>query len=193
MIGQARTTVIPDLRSFTFVYSNPREACTIDRDSLSDAVQNALSEALRKFGIPGADPGSIRSRVDAEVDATRQQCAANADKYASNDSLGNSTRDDTTAATAMAAPFVPSDEDLDPRQVSFGDRFGNRITPYPAFASRGTVQPDMPQQAAPLVGLVSGQPMSFYPARPPIFGLPKQAASGDEDWLLQLLAPRGRR
>jgi len=41
----------------------------------------------------------------------------------------------------------------------------------------------------PLLGLVSGKPMPFYPVQPPIFGFPDQAA-GDEDWLLQLLAPR---
>jgi hypothetical protein len=41
--------------------------------------------------------------------------------------------------------------------------------------------------------VIASKPMSFHPVQPPIFGFPEQAGSGDEDWLLQLLAPRGRR
>jgi hypothetical protein len=54
----------------------------------------------------------------------------------------------------------------------------------PAGASRGSSEPEMP-----LLGLVSGKPMYFYPVQPPIFGFPEQSAARDEDWLLQLLAP----
>lgn len=90
----------------------------------------------------------------------------------------------------MAPPLVPSDENFDPRQTPFGGRFGNRTTSYPAAASRGTVRPEMQQQAAPLVGLVSGKPMSFHAVQPPIWDFPNRSAPPREetdDWLTQLL------
>jgi hypothetical protein len=39
-------------------------------------------------------------------------------------------------------------------------------------------------------GIFSGKPMPNYPVPPPIFGFPEPGAPDDEDWLLQLLAPR---
>jgi len=45
------------------------------------------------------------------------------------------------------------------------------------------------QQATRLPGLVSGKPIDHL-LPPSIFGLPEAPAPGDEDWLLQLLAPR---
>jgi len=222
----------PRYAEFHIVYSNTREACTIDRDKLSEAVQKALGEALEKFGIAGANPGSIRDRVNREIDATRQQCAANADKYVSSDGVDSSMRgnsaqyaaspnipqmeqilrlngeENSTSADSgplrylssrfssrpqpsesghgmTAPPLVPFDENFDPRQAAAGDRFGDWIGSSPAVASRGASAPGMP-----LVGLVSGKPMSFHPVQPPLFGFPEPGARDDEDWLLQLLAPR---
>ena len=89
---------------------------------------------------------------------------------------------------ATAPPLVSLGENFDPGQAKADDRFGGRTAPNSAAASHGSSQP-----GTPLLGLVSGKPMSFHPVQPPIFGFPEQAGSGDEDWLLQLLAPRGRR
>jgi len=84
-----------------------------------------------------------------------------------------------------APPLVPSDENFNPRQAMIGERFAGSTASYPTTASR-----DSPQPGMPLVGLVSGKPMSFYPVQPPIFRFPEPGARDDEDWLLQLLAPR---
>jgi hypothetical protein len=88
-------------------------------------------------------------------------------------------------ADTTAPPLVPIGENFDPGQAAIGDRFGGWTAAYPAGASRSSSGPEMP-----LLGRVSGKPMSFYPVQPPIFGFAEKAASGDEDWLLKLLAPR---
>lgn len=67
------------------VYSNTREACTIDRDKLSEAVQKALYDALMKFGIPRPNPAAVKEEVERRIDDTRQQCISNADKYVTNE------------------------------------------------------------------------------------------------------------
>ncbi len=91
-------------------------------------------------------------------------------------------------AGATAPAFVPLDANADPREARIADRSGGVNASAPAVASRGPSQPELP-----LLGLVSGKPMSFYPVQPPIFGFPEPATPNDEDWLMQLLAPRGRR
>jgi len=78
------------------------------------------------------------------------------------------------------------------RPATFNDRFANWID------SDGAIAPLGPRRAAPPaednrpLGIFSGKPMPNYPFPPPIF-FPEAAAAGDEDWLLQLLAPRRRR
>ena len=69
-----------------------------------------------------------------------------------------------------------------------GPRKPMEAMPATALEGRTAFQSEM--QGAPLPGLVSDKPMSFYPVQPPIFGFPEQGARDDEDWLLQLLAPR---
>jgi hypothetical protein len=75
------------------------------------------------------------------------------------------------------------------RPATFNDRFANWID------SDGAIAPLGPRRAAPPaednrpLGIFSGKPMPNYPFPPPIF-FPEAAAAGDEDWLLQLLAPR---
>ncbi|MGA2289431.1 hypothetical protein [Bradyrhizobium sp.] len=70
-----------------FEYLNTREACTIDPDVLSEAMQAALANALEKFGIPRPDSGKVGRDVNASIAATRLQCARNADKYVSNETF----------------------------------------------------------------------------------------------------------
>lgn len=91
-------------------------------------------------------------------------------------------------AGATVPALVPLDTNVEPHQARIADRPGALNASAPAVASRGSSQPELP-----LLGLVSGKPMSFYPVPPPIFGFPEQAAPNDEDWLMQLLAPRGLR
>ena len=89
---------------------------------------------------------------------------------------------------ATAPPLVRLDEDFDPRRAMFDDRSGDLNASAPAATS-----PSSSQAEAPLLGLVSGKPMSFYSVQPPLFGFPEPSEANDEDWLVQLLAPRGRR
>jgi len=96
-------------------------------------------------------------------------------------------------AGVPAEPLVQSDEIFFPgRPASFDDRFGNWIASPPIAPARSPYQSE-PPQATRLPGLVSGEPMPSYPVLPPIFGFPETGAPRDDDWLLQLLAPRGRR
>jgi hypothetical protein len=67
-----------------FDYFNPREACKIDRDTLSRAMQKALRNALIRFGIPGPNDDRIEEDVNKSIAAMRQRCIQNADKYVSN-------------------------------------------------------------------------------------------------------------
>ena len=89
-------------------------------------------------------------------------------------------------AGAVAAPLVPSDE-IFPRgrPASFDDRIGNWMV------SPSVTVPRDPSRlgASTLPGLVSGKPMD-YSLLPSIFGLQEATRPDDEDWLLQLLAPR---
>ncbi len=57
----------------------------------------------------------------------------------------------------------------------------------PATALEGRSESEM--QGAPLPGLVSGKPMSFYPVQPPIWSFPNGSASNEDtdDWLTRLL------
>lgn len=90
-----------------------------------------------------------------------------------------------SADGTTSPPLVPSVENFDPRRATIGERIGSSTASYPVPTSRGSSQPEMP-----LVGLVSGKPMSFYPVQPPIFGFPEPGTPDDEDWLMRLLAPR---
>jgi len=72
-----------------FEYFNTRAACTIDPKVLSEAMQQAFTEALKKFGIPNADGSAVRDDVDKSIEATRRQCAQNADKYVSNETFSS--------------------------------------------------------------------------------------------------------
>lgn len=92
-------------------------------------------------------------------------------------------------AGVWAAPLAPPQQDFGHHQAFPGDRTTSATGAVPL----DTFQPGRSQQRAPLVGLVSGEPMPSYPVRPPIFGFPQAPAAFDEDWLMQLLAPRGRR
>ena len=237
----------PRYAEFDIVYSNTREACTIDRDTLSEAVQKALRDALITFGIPGPNSAAIEQDINREIDETRQRCLANADKYVSNETgfatdwaTGNSVGDAAVpgggmrepaaaenarrafendgrrvpnlrpdseggpntadhqrvrylssgiagkpvpsgfAAGITAPPLVPLDENFDLRQAIPDSRFGDGTALYPA----GSSQPE-----TPLVGLVSGKPMSFYQVQPPIWDFQSGSAPNEDapDWLVRLL------
>ena len=90
------------------------------------------------------------------------------------------------APTGKARPDLPTD------RPKIATRFlsGRTMEAMPTTALEGRTEFQSKMQGAPLPGLVSGKPMSFYPVQPPIFVLPEPGARGDEDWLLQLLAPR---
>lgn len=85
---------------------------------------------------------------------------------------------------ATAPPLVPSVGNFDPRQAAVGERFAGPTASSPMTASRDWSQPERP-----LIGLVSGKPMSVYPVQPPIFDLSEPGARDNEDLLLRLLAP----
>jgi hypothetical protein len=96
-----------------FDYFNTREACTIDRDTLSRVMQDALAKALTRFGIkePAPNPAKIAKDVNASIDATRQQCIRNADKYVSNETFSSSNWETDEAVgnlTAKAYVAVPA-------------------------------------------------------------------------------------
>ena len=94
-----------------FDYFNTREACTIDRNALSKAMEDAFAKALTRFGIKDPGRGRIAEDVNASIDATRQQCILNADKYVSNET-SSSTNWETGKAvgnlTAKAYAAVPA-------------------------------------------------------------------------------------
>lgn len=94
-----------------FDYFNTREACTIDRNALSKAIEDAFAKALTRFGIKDPGRGRIAEDVNASIDATRQQCILNADKYVSNET-SSSTNWETGKAvgnlTAKAYAAVPA-------------------------------------------------------------------------------------
>jgi len=96
-----------------FDYFNTREACTIDRDALSRGMQDAFAKALTRFGIkePAPDPAKIAKDVNASINATRQQCIQNADKYVSNETFSSSNWETGEAVgdlTAKAYAAVPA-------------------------------------------------------------------------------------
>src|SRR5882724_1862856 len=94
-----------------FDYFNTREACTIDRDVLSRAMQDALAKALTRFGIENPGPAKIARDVDASINATRQQCIQNADRYVSNETFSSSnweTGETVGNLTAKAYAAVPA-------------------------------------------------------------------------------------
>jgi hypothetical protein len=86
-----------------FEYFDTRAACTIDPKVLSEAMQQAFSEALRKFGIPDADGSAVKQDVDKSIEATRQQCARNADKYVSNETFSSTNWDTGKAVGNLTA------------------------------------------------------------------------------------------
>lgn len=94
-----------------FDFFNTREACTIDRKALSEAMQQAFRKALEKFQIPGPNPNKVRDDVEASINATRQQCIRNADKYVSNETFSSTNWETGKAVgnlTAKAYAAVPT-------------------------------------------------------------------------------------
>lgn len=83
----------------------------------------------------------------------------------------------------IAPPLAPLGGKFDPRQTGIGHHFGSSAASDPAFLPRGLSQPE------PLVGLVSGEPMSFHPVQPMIWDFPERSAPGAnaDDWLERLL------
>jgi hypothetical protein len=129
------------------------------------------------------------ARLDAEGDANTAESKPL--RYLSSRIAGRSAP--PSDVRAPAAPLVPSNEIFSPaRSALFDDRVGSQITPPPAGAAGGSYRLEPPQPATRLPGLVSGEPMEHL-LPPSIFGLPEKGAPDDEDWLMQLLAPRGRR
>jgi hypothetical protein len=88
------------------------------------------------------------------------------------------------AALPAGQAFAPG------RPAAFDDRFANWTDSDVAMA------PLAPHRAPPSEednrprGIFSGKPMPNYPVPLPIFGVPESGGPDDEDWLLQLLAPR---
>jgi hypothetical protein len=96
-----------------FEYFNTRGACTIDPKALSEAMQKAFANALEKFGISNPNSSTIASDVDASIEATRQQCARNADKYVSNETFSSTNWATGKAVgdlTAKAYEAVPASD-----------------------------------------------------------------------------------
>jgi hypothetical protein len=84
----------------SFEFQTTREVCTIDRDVLSRAIQTAFKDALENFGIDGPNAGAVRTKVETQIDYTRQQCALGANKYVSNETFSS---DDWATGTSVGA------------------------------------------------------------------------------------------
>jgi hypothetical protein len=152
-----------------FEFLNTREACTIDRSVLEGAMRRALSDALKKFGIPDPSDVGLDKRVGESVDATRAQCGPNADKYVSNETFSSVNWDtdkatgDLTAKAYAAAPDArggfqkvlaresswPADgrSAIAPSDTTEVRVLGRRVTgqaPAPSFDATGPAVPDRP-------------------------------------------------
>ncbi len=68
-----------------FEFLTTREVCTIDRQTLANAMQEAFADALTGFGITGPDQQRLQDDVGTTIDGIRQQCIENQDKYVSNE------------------------------------------------------------------------------------------------------------
>lgn len=145
--------------------------------------QAAVGNAWRALDNDGPQVSNFRSDVEGNPSAAKRQPM----RYLSGRITGASVPSGLPAG-ATAPALVPLDANVEPHQAGIADRSGALNASAPAVAPRGSSQPELP-----LLGLVSGEPMSFYSVQPPIFGFPESAASDKEDWLLQLLASRGQR
>ena len=138
-------------------------------DSVADLVDGAIGRVKR--AIDGRD----NSRDDIWVPLPE-----------TNDRI---IRPPINAAPGRVRPDLPANRDGMPKIAT---RFlsGRTMDGMPATAldARTASQSEMPQ-GAPLLGLVSGKPMSFYPVQPPIWNFP-ESSSANEDadaWLTRLL------
>ena len=86
-----------------FDYFNTREACTIDRNVLAEAMREAFRKALEKFQISKPDPDKVRDDVENSISATRQQCIQNADKYVSNETSSSTNWETGKAVGKLSA------------------------------------------------------------------------------------------
>ena len=98
---------------------------------------------------------------------------------------------DQALGTGTSGAALPDGQAFAPgRPTTLDDRFANWTD------SDGVTAPFAPQRARPPEednrprGLFSGKPMPTYPVPPSVFGFPEPGAPDDNDWLLQLLAPR---
>jgi hypothetical protein len=86
-----------------FDYCNTREACTIDRSAPSKAMEDAFAKALTRFGIKDPGRDRIAEDVDASINATREQCIRNADKYVSNETFSSTNWETGRAVGGLTA------------------------------------------------------------------------------------------
>jgi hypothetical protein len=142
----------PRYADFHFDYFNTREACTIDRNVLRKAMEEALATALTRFGLKGPNSGNIAEHVDASINATRQQCTRNADKYVSNETFSSTDWDtgkavgNLIAKAYAAAPtsdggvqiVVARENSWPASDVSIPEEYGGYQRPYPGQASYRT-------------------------------------------------------
>jgi hypothetical protein len=76
------------------------------------------------------------------------------------------------------------------RPTTFDDRFANWTDSDGVTAPLAPHRPAPPEEDNRPRGIFRGKPMPNYPVPPSIFGFPEPGAPDEEDWLLQLLAPR---
>src|SRR5258708_33825853 len=64
----------PRFADVHFDYFNTRGACTIDRNALRKAMEDALANALTKFGIEGQRPDNMTRLATQSTNATLHMC-----------------------------------------------------------------------------------------------------------------------
>ena len=108
---QAITAGIPGLRRSTSnILTRERPVRLIGIRS-SRAMRDALENALIRFGIAGPSSDKIKNDTEASIEATRQQCILNADKYVSNETYSSTDWEagkSVGGITARAYAAVPA-------------------------------------------------------------------------------------
>ncbi|MBR0959869.1 hypothetical protein [Bradyrhizobium japonicum] len=64
----------PRFSNHSIQFLNDKDLCRINRSALSEAVQEALRNALTNFGIDRPDAGAVQSRVNDSITEALRQC-----------------------------------------------------------------------------------------------------------------------
>lgn len=138
----------------------------------------AAEDAWRAFEKEGHLLSNLRPVLDDRADTAERQPA----RYLSSAVAGKSVSSGGGTGN-LAPPLAPFDQNFDPQQVEIDRPFGS------LGASNAAVPLRALSEREPLLGLVSGKPMSFHSVQPTIWDFPERYAPSTEadDWLERLL------